>query len=105
MPCYDGGPSPYADEEARQARDALSQRDAMLCAILHAVEARGPNAIDQLLEEVNWKEAGMLPSDVLRWWSKHKRADKERRKREAEEKARRTLIDRLTPEERRLLRL
>ncbi len=98
MPCTDGGPTypvPFDDVEA------------MLCAVMTSLEA-GRNTT-HVLNDVNWKEAGVTKDQLLSWWKRHKDQDRKRRVAEAEEQARKAArklaLAKLTPYERKALGL
>jgi hypothetical protein len=64
MPCR----SDYPDDTLIRTRDELDRVTDMLCRTCNAINANLP-----------------LPSDVVRWWVDHQRADAARREREQKE--------------------
>jgi hypothetical protein len=101
MPCRsDGWDMPETPK--RNGMD-IDQFEASLCAVFTVLEAMNDAALDQLLDKVDWKEAGVKRGHVEAWWKRHKREDEDRRKREAAEKRkddlRKIAIGKLTPEE------
>jgi hypothetical protein len=103
MPCSDGGWS----DEVRVTRDDVAEHnmlEASMCAILTALEDRFKDgSLNQLLDMVDWEEAGVKRRTLGLWWKKHKAKDAERRVRE--EAARRkeelkvSALSKLTEEE------
>ena len=100
MPCNDGGGShsyPVYIEKGMQT--------SRLCAVFSVLEKRG--ILGEVLGAVDWKEAGVSESSTLAWWSRHKEEDRQRRQREAAEaarkKARRDVLSKLTPAEKKVL--
>lgn len=103
MPCSDGGWS----DEVRVTRDDVAEHnmlEASMCAILTVLEDRFKDgSLNQLLDMVDWEEAGVKRRTLGLWWKKHKAKDAERRLRE--EAARRkeelkvSALSKLTEEE------
>ena len=101
MPCRsDGWDMPETPK--RNGLD-IDQFEASLCAVFTVLEAMNDAGLDQLLDKVDWKEAGVKRGHVEAWWKRHKREDEDRRKREAAEKRkaelRKIALGKLTPEE------
>ena len=101
MPCSsDGWDMPKTPK--RNGLD-IDQFEASLCAVFTVLEAMNDAGLDQLLDKVDWKEAGVKRGHVEAWWKRHKREDEDRRKREAAEKRkaelRKIALGKLTPEE------
>lgn len=96
-PCV-GGPSYDQQMEPKRLRAAL-------CGILAVLEGR--DAIYEVLDNVDWEEAGVTQDWVFGWWAEHQEADRRRRKREAlvehDNELRTSAIAKLTPEELRAL--
>ena len=103
MPCMDGG---YNDE-VRVSQESVTEHkmlEAVLCGILTAagkgIHVAGPTG---LLDNIDWKEAGVKRKTLEQWWKKHKKEDEARRVREAAAKRkddlRKIAIGKLTPEE------
>lgn len=90
MPCYDYSPS----EERDAAYDKIDKLTRMLCSLLKAGERHG---------------GPTPPVEVRLWWEDHKKKDAKRlaeEKREKEEKqVRAAALKKLTPAERKALRL
>lgn len=82
MPCRVDGP--FSDAEQGYPR-ALK---AAMCGILSALDGE---ALDQLLGQVDWSEAGVTREWLVGWWAEHKREDAARRNREAMEATRERL--------------
>ena len=80
MPCRDDGPS-RADEETSRIREDLRGRDAMLCGVMAVLEQRG--IANEVIEQINYGEAGISVRDLRHWWERHKAEDEARRAREA----------------------
>lgn len=99
MPCTDGG-VPY-DTAPRH------NTEAMLCAIVRAAEKL--HLTEDLISRADWGEAGVSAISFKGWLEEHRRADESRRQRELEEARRNALkraaLEKLSPEERRLLGL
>lgn len=100
MPCTDGGPTYEQTQEPKRLRAAL-------CAVLSVLEAQ--QDIRLALNEADWEEAGVTKAWVLGWWEEHKQEDAKRKAREValkEQEAKKQLaLAKLTPDERRILRL
>lgn len=101
MPCRsDGWDTPETPK--RNGLD-IDQFEASLCAVFTVLEAMNDTELNQLLDKVDWKEAGVKRGHVEAWWTRHKREDENRRKREAAEKRkaelRKVALGKLTPEE------
>lgn len=101
MPCRsDGWDMPETTK--RNGLD-IDQFEASLCAVFTVLEAMNDAALDQLLDKVDWKEAGVKRGHVEAWWKRHKREDEDRRIREADAKRKNELkkiaLGKLTAEE------
>jgi len=98
MPCHDGGPSP-------ESMDVVL--DAMLCGIASTLEKQ--NCLQQVLDSVDWCEVGITRQIFDVWWAEHKQRDSVRRNAEQarrdHKQRRQEALDRLSPEDRRLLGL
>jgi hypothetical protein len=101
MPCLDGGWS----DEVRVNRDDVAEHkmlEASMCGILTVLEKQHGD-IDELLAQVDWKEAGVKRKTVETWWKAHKKKDEERRVREEatrrKEELKASALAKLTPEE------
>ena len=104
MPCRtDDWDEPRVRKEVRHGMD-IGSFEAVLCGILTAAEngisVLGPTG---LLDNVDWKEAGVKRKTVETWWKNHKAEDEERRAREAAERRkaelRKVALGKLTAEE------
>lgn len=100
MPCRDGGPS------AEQIREEYAI-PCMLCAFATLAEKNG--TLQEMLDKIDWNEAGVMRVEFVAWWERHKRDD---RRRQAEEmsktrkrKLRQDALDKLSPAERAALEL
>lgn len=101
MPCRcDPEPEDYHYNE-------LSARDAMLCGVLSALEHL--NSFDQVVENIDWHEAGISKKALLSWWKRHKEEDARRKLQEAKAKAKeekvQKALSKLSKDERKLLGL
>jgi hypothetical protein len=119
MPCFDGRDDDYTrisytrSNELQRKEEELKLVEAMLCAICSALETKpelkGRDRLQPLLDQIDWAEAGVPRAEFMRWWTHHKIIDMKRRKREAdkqrENQARVRVLAKLTPEERKLLKL
>lgn len=116
MPCYDGRDSSeiLREEAERFAKLANHSEkiEAALCAILTKLEK--DNLFATVMNDVDWKEAGISQRFVDTWWVNHKAYDEQRRhleeevrlrNAEKEERKRRKqeVLAKLTPEERKIL--
>ncbi len=103
MPCYDGGPREPTISQERL--DEFRRIEAMLCAMFKTAEKLG--WLPTLMENIDWKAAGIKRYQMEEWWVYHKAADELRRQQEAEEAERLRKIksakSKLTNEERKLL--
>lgn len=95
MPCRDDGvPS-----------NAAAQLEAMLCGVVHVLDKQ--NCLNQILDHVDWVEAGITRYEFDRWWRMHQQQDEERRNRELWEQQkielRNKTLARLSPAERQAL--
>lgn len=107
MPCRD-----YQEGISTESA-MLTIRDAMLCAILSTLEES--NKLDKVLLEINKRvsESGVSSKQIQSWWEAHKKADRARREAEQalrarqlrEDRVRKSALDKLTDEEKQLLRL
>lgn len=80
MPCGDGGvPYPLTREEELNARVPMRA----LCAMLSAMAV---SEYLNMLERIDWKEAGVQRSEFVEWWKLHQDRDLERKRRERREK-------------------
>lgn len=91
MPCSDGG---YSSDQLANMRRAEERKErdaqiviASLCAICAVLESQSINLLPQVLDMVNWEEAGIKRTEFAVWWDRHKEEDRQRR--EAEEQAKR----------------
>jgi hypothetical protein len=89
MPCR----SEYMEDDSSKR---INELESMLCAVLTAAEAT-TGMLDDLLEGVDWQEAGVTPETLRGWWDRHRAKDQERLRREA--------LAKLTPAEKRALNL
>lgn len=107
MPCRDD----YPDPDPRELVNTMV--NAALCAVLTQLEqqhsSNDQNGLEYVLNNINYKEAGIKRKDLERWWNEHKRQDQARREREAYEAEQQRLktsgLSKLTTEERRALGL
>jgi len=76
MPCRDAGPD--WDDRVDYRDNKIEQLEAALCGIL----ATNTDPVFNLLDLVDWKEAGVSRKWVEEWYEKHKKADDARRARE-----------------------
>lgn len=103
MPCFDAGPT-----HKQIAESALNQRiaEAMLCAMLRTNEGQKAAAS---LTDADMTKAGVTRNQFKSWWIKHVKVDQEREAKEAKEadlkKRKLEALQKLTPEERAILRL
>lgn len=101
MPCGDGG---YPTHTVYVESGTQTQR---LCAVFSALQRRG--LLDQILDEIDWKEAGVTRQGTLSWWKQHQVEDAERRQREKKEKERQAkrsaVLNKLSVEEKKILGL
>jgi hypothetical protein len=76
-----------------------------LCAVFSVLESRGE--LMNVLNAVDWKEAGVTKASTLLWWEEHQAKDRQRRQVEAAEaarkKARRAILSKLSPSEKKIL--
>ena len=79
MPWGDGGGvhTSYIEVE----KGTQTQR---LCAVFSVLERRG--LLKEVLDQCDWKEAGISRTSTVSWWERHKEADVARRQREARER-------------------
>jgi hypothetical protein len=97
MPCNDGGvPYPPTHEERLDARVPIPA----LCAILRTM---GVKQYLQLLDTVNWQEAGITRDEFVEWWKLHQKRDRARQRREhraeVERNRQRQALAKLNPDE------
>lgn len=101
MPCNSG---PTREEVARMDELRLNL-PACLCAVLSELERHG--ALDDVLDGIDYGEAGVTRRWLTEWWDEHKKADCARRHIEREAAARAKFrydaLAKLTTEERRAL--
>ena len=99
-------------EEISVLKEELKEREAMLCGVFtvleNGFESHGITFyLAAVLEQVNWKEAGVTMHATETWWEDHKERDAEQRAQEAaaRERRRRDILARLSAEEREILGL
>ena len=96
MPCYDGGSHDYergyssSRSEVRGLEKTIEKFEAVLCGIMQI----DPSIVDR----IDWKEVGITKQQHLNWWKEHQKEDAARKKREAEEKARKAQAAKLRKE-------
>lgn len=92
----------------------LADFEAALCGVFTAIERWGNDTtlegrLKQMLDKVDWDDAGVRRKTVETWWKKHKKEDEERRAREAaarrKEELKAAAISKLSMEERAALGL
>jgi hypothetical protein len=127
MPCvYHESPAEIQEREQRELnrhltplhtvidvlKQELAERDAMLCGVFTLFENgvcvnSSELGLNDILSQVNWKEAGVTEAQTHTWWEDHKLKDEARQQAEAAVlAARRTAaLVKLTPAERELLGL
>jgi hypothetical protein len=100
MPCSDG-PS-YRTETVYIESGKQTSR---LCAVFTVLESMGQ--LDLVLNQADWKEAGVSKESTRAWWTRHKEEDRQRRQREAADsarkKARSAVLSKLSPAEKKIL--
>jgi len=75
MACFDGGPT-IAEEARNSEREERIRRkraEAMLCAIVLAIEKRGD--LEHVLAYFDENRAGITVDQFRVWWDAHKSAD------------------------------
>ncbi len=100
MPCNSEygpiGPTVYVEKGTQTSR---------LCAVFSVLESMGQ--LDSVLNQADWKEAGVSKESTRAWWTRHKEEDRQRRQVEAAEaarkKARRAVLSKLSPAEKKIL--
>jgi hypothetical protein len=118
MPCNDSRDDYGVTVPDKEYND-LKDTEAMLCGITKVLESHrdqciigvenngGENILDNVLNDVDWKEVGTSKKKFYAWWTKHKAADaaKKADKELICDKANRVkaALKKLTPEERKLL--
>ena len=110
MPCSDGG-YPYETPQPRKYNGLTAEQlEAALCAVFSTIETvdfEGLKVAD-VLNNADWKEAGVTRAAVAAWWKQHKAADRarkaseERQRAEAERQSmlKASGLNKLTPAER-----
>jgi 3-deoxy-D-manno-octulosonic-acid transferase len=107
MPCSDGG----WNDEVRVNRDMVKEHnmlEAAMCGVLTVLEGRfKEGSLNELLNMVEWEEAGIKRKTLEMWWKAHKKKDEERRDREdaarRKEELRASALSKLSPAERAVL--
>lgn len=113
MPCHDSGPSYTYSQEVGTLEKKLKLTEAMLCAVLAAINSKVMfaqiMAIVDENEEIGTTDAGISSAEIRSWWMKHQKADQARREAEAKQRreleTRKAALAKLTPEEKKLLGL
>jgi hypothetical protein len=103
MPCRVDDEDWKPRKETRHGM-AIDDFEAVLCGILTAagkgIHVAGPTG---LLDNIDWKEAGVKRKTVEAWWKRHKAEDAARLARESAERRkaelRLTAISKLSPDE------
>ena len=103
MPCRDY----YDDHPEAPYKEELSVVAPALCAVFRALAKEKGLLMEGLLNQIDWKEAGVSKKQVLDWWKNHEEQDRlnlERKEREAAaKKLKKDALAKLTPEERKAL--
>ena len=93
MPCHDNEPTHFEEN--------AGNLHAMLCAITTVLHHQ--NQLKDILDRVDWAEAGVSYLKFHLWWEAHRLADQQRRLRKAEllriKQLRDSAVSKLTPEE------
>ena len=103
MPCRDD----YNDDSriSHTELNRLGSVEAAFCGIVSVLEQT--DALEKVLKQVDWAEAGVTKKQFRTLWAEHKAKDEARREREAAERARLQKIEqakaKLSGEERKLL--
>ena len=97
MPCRvysDKEERDMAYDELREVQENLKDLEALLCGVFSVFDESCPGGgyyvslggtdifLDEVLSEVDWKEAGVNREFAEKWWEKHKMSDQERKERE-----------------------
>jgi hypothetical protein len=109
MPCTDSRDNDNTElyTEIGRLREENAKVSAIACAALRALDG------NNMLEEIDYEEAGVTRLGTVEWFEKHKLADKRRKLKEAKDKARaeavlaarRSGLNKLSPLERQALGL
>ena len=113
MPCrdyYDDHPQAYFKDVTEPAlKKQISFAESALCQVLAAlkhvdslVETIAPKQGD-FYDWINFKEAGITKTQLVKWHKDHKALDDKHREAERKEKLRKIALDKLSAEERELL--
>jgi hypothetical protein len=98
MPCRSDG---------YDTRPRYPDLSAHLCAVLFVLDER--DMLNDVLHRIDAKESGVSAGEIRRWWKEHQKIDEQRRTEERAERdkkdRRRSAIEKLTPDERKLLGL
>lgn len=92
-----------AEQEVKKATRERNNFEAALCAVLSVCESENINVIDM----IDYAEAGITKKQVESWWKNHKAKDAKRREAEREAKRKEELkqkaLKKLSPAERKAL--
>lgn len=97
MPCI----GQTSDNQVTDLNNTIRLREAMLCGLMTALEAN--EALETYVNSIDYREGGFTRRQLMSWWSRHKEADRARRKRESRESKIQTARAKLTAAERKLL--
>jgi len=115
MPCrdyYDDHPEAYFRDVTEPAlKRQVAFAESALCQTLAALE----KAIDSyneehgtnrnVLDQINYKEAGITRAQLSKWWENHKKLDAQHREQERIKQLKNAALAKLTAEERKALGL
>lgn len=101
MPCFVGR------ENTETVYVESGKQTARLCAIFKVLQKN--KLLTEILNQVDWKEAGVTKQSTLEWWARHQKEDLRRRQIEREEflrkQRRNKILSKLTDEEKKELGL
>lgn len=78
MPCTQTGS--LEGDHALALEEQLSEVSAMLCAVLTVLEEI--EVLKTILGSIDTKQSGVTPRRIKGWWSRHKKEDRKRLKKE-----------------------
>ena len=89
MACI-GGLSDYelyrdSSHRAEDLEEQLKIVEAALCAFMTLNDKLDDGVKSTLVEQLDFKEAGITPAQLNEWWKEHKEQDRKRREKEAKE--------------------
>lgn len=106
MPCRSDGYEDYARPSSPRGADR-EMLESTLCGLFTFLEKNKVPVLNEVLDNLDYKEMGVSRKEVEAWWREHKREDENRRRREErarkKEELKNQALSKLTNEEKKAL--